>query len=111
MATWILGDGHIDFSYGTIKFAWASWEVEAICEKQTLQGRGVNPRVLQRGYVIRFELEQSSLRDQYLRIRGRALMILLQVELISLPGIGKSSRSVSVCHRAGTHVALQNRSR
>src|SRR3974377_251202 len=110
MATWILGDGHIDFSDGTIKFARPRGEGKAIGERQTLQRRDVNPRVFQRGYVIRFELKQSSLRDQYLRIRSRALMILLQVELISLPGAGKSSRSVSVCNRAGTGVALQNRS-
>ena len=86
MPTWVLGDRDVDFSNGTVEFPWASRQIEAICEKQTLQGRGANPRVFECGDVVRFELEESSLRDQHLGVSGGTLVILLEVKLVSLPG-------------------------
>src|SRR5438034_3807809 len=65
----------IGFTNGSVDLCRWSRRFKTISQQESFQSDGAHPEIFQRGDVVRLQLEQSSLRDQHLRVGSRHVAV------------------------------------
>src|SRR5947208_14964417 len=67
--------GQIGFTNGSVDLCRRSRRFKTISQQESFQSDGAHPEIFQTGDVVRLQLEQSSLRNQHLRISRRHIAV------------------------------------
>src|SRR5438128_9825199 len=65
----------IGFTNGSVDLCRWSRRFKTISQQESFQSDGAHPEIFQRGDVVRLQLEQSSLRNEHLRISRRHIAV------------------------------------